>query len=303
MKNKKNYILSILAFVGFIFGLTGQTLAATTPSLGSSSTFGILSSSYTNTTTGTTIGGDLGYTTGPALAPTVSGTTHTADATYNQAGIDQGSALTDLNSQACTFTFASGTINLSTDTTHGPVGVYTSGVYCVSGAASIGTAGITLSGSGTFIFKINGALTSVANSTVVLSGVSACDVFWTPTAATTLGANSLFAGTDLDASGITIGSTVTWAGRALAYGGTVSTNIDTITTPTCTAPAPNGGSSSTSNGASSTTSGGTGLPGTPDTGFNVSTINPWHNLAIYGLSAVSLLVLAFVAHRTAMKQS
>lgn len=113
--------------------------AATTPSLGSASTFGVLSSTYSNTILGTIINGDLGYTTGPAMLPTVNGTIHLVTSTYSQAGIDQGAALASVNSQACTFTFAPGAIDLSTDTTHGPIGVYTPGVYCIDGAASIGT--------------------------------------------------------------------------------------------------------------------------------------------------------------------
>src|SRR5665648_17965 len=185
--------------------------AATSPGLGTADTFAILSSTYSNTAGGTTIDGDLGYTTGPAVTPTVTGTTHVADATYNQAGIDQGTALASLNSQACDFNFAPGAIDLATDTTHVPahgsvVGEYTPGVYCITGAASVGTAGITLNGSGTYIFRMDGALNTVASSAVRLSGgASACNVWWTPTAATTLGANSTFAGTVIDASGITIG--------------------------------------------------------------------------------------------------
>jgi hypothetical protein len=58
-------------------------------------------------------------------------------------------------------------------------------------------------------------------------------VFWTPTAATTLAANTTFFGTDIDAAGITIGDTILWTGRALAFGGTVSTVRDTITAPSC----------------------------------------------------------------------
>ena len=213
--------------------------AAVTPSLGIASTFGILSSTYTNTVGGTTINGDLGYTTGPAVAPTVNGTTYIADGIYNQAGTDQGTALTSLNNQACTFTFPSGAVDLATDTTHGTVGVYTPGVYCTTGAgaANIGTGGITLNGSGTYIFRINGALSTTTGSVVSLSGgASACDVFWTPTSATTLAANTTFVGTNIDDSGITIGSTVSLTGRALAFGGTVSTDVDTITAPTCTVP-------------------------------------------------------------------
>lgn len=124
-------------------------------------------------------------------------------------------------------------MNLSTDTSHGAIGVYTPGVYCTaaSSAASIGTAGLTLSGSGTFIFRIFGALTSVANSQVVLAnGASSCDVFWSPTAATTLGANTRFMGTVIDDAGITVGNMTTWFGRALAFGGTVTTDTATINT-------------------------------------------------------------------------
>lgn len=231
--------------------------AATNPPLGQAGTFGVLSSTYTNTAIGTTIVGDLGYTTGPAVAPTVNGKVHTADSTYAQAGIDQGSALASLNSQPCTFTFPAGAVDLATDTTHGAIGVYAPGVYCTaaSSAASIGTAGITLTGSGTYIFRVQGALTSVANSAVrFASGASACDIWWTPIAATTLGANSTFLGTDIDASGITIGSTITWSGRALAFGGTVSTTTDTITAPTCSTPTTSTVTATTSAAAARTTS-------------------------------------------------
>lgn len=207
------------------------------PSLGLAETFGILASTYTNTTAGTTINGDLGYTTPPATNPTVNGTTHVANATYNQAGIDQGTALAALNGQACTFTFAPGAVDLATDTTHGPIGVYTPGIYCITGAASIGTAGITLDGSGTYIFRMDGALNSITGSSVTLSGgASACNVWWTPTAAATLAANTSFIGNVIADSGITIGDTVSWTGRALAFAATVSTDNDTITVPTSPPP-------------------------------------------------------------------
>lgn len=217
--------------------MTPAAFAATSPELGSANSFVILSGTYSNTTSGTTLNGGLGYTVPPATNPTVNGATHTADSVYNQAGIDQGNSLSNLNNQPCSFSFAPGPVDLASDTTHGPVGVYTPGVYCISGAASIGGGGtVTLNGGGTYIFRMDGALTSSANSVVALSnGASACDTWWTPTAATTLGANSTFLGTDIDASGIAIGSNVNWTGQALAFGGTVSTNSDTISTAACTA--------------------------------------------------------------------
>ncbi len=70
-----------------------------------------------------------------------------------------------------------------------------------------------------------------------LTGVVGGDVFWAPTGATSLGANSIFKGTIIDAAGISIGDTVNLEGRALAFGGTVGTNHDTIFIPTsCSVP-------------------------------------------------------------------
>src|SRR5680860_1630738 len=96
---------------------------------------------------------------------------------------------------------------------------------------------LTLSGSGTYIFRPDGALTSTVGSVVTLNGASACDVFWTPTAATTLAANTTFMGNIIQpgSSAITVGANTTWIGRSLAFGGTITTDNDTITVPTCTA--------------------------------------------------------------------
>jgi hypothetical protein len=241
--------------------------AATSPGLGQADTFSVLSSTYTNTASGTTLNGDLGYTTPPATAPTVNGDTHSADSTYAQAGLDQDAALITLGNQICTFSFSPGAIDLATDTTHGPVGVYTPGVYCIDGAASIGGGGtITLDGAGTYIFWMTGALNTSANSVVTLAnGASPCAVWWAPAAATTLGANSTFAGTDIDASGITIGSNVTWVGRALAFGGTVTTDSDTISTSACVTPdddTPDGSGSGGTSGSGTGSGAASGLAGT-----------------------------------------
>lgn len=263
--------------------------AATSPGLGAANTFTVLSGSYVNTTPGTTISADLGYTTSPAVAPTVGGTTHVADSTYNQAGIDQGNALSSLNSQPCTFTFAPGAIDLASDTTHGPVGVYAPGVYCMSGAVDIGGGGtITLTGGGTYIFRMDGALTSSANSVVALAGASACDIWWTPTQATTLGANSTFFGTNIDASGITIGNNVTWQGQALAFGGTVTTDVDTLTSATCAA----------SRGA--TPSMPTVTPGLPNTGFGGVAVNASLVSILVVIAAIPLAIIVVVKKRSAL---
>ncbi len=265
--NKKfgRYLAVTMLALMLVFSLYRPVLAATTPDLGEAESFAILSSTYTNTVAGTTINGDLGYTTGPAEAPTVNGTTFSPpDTKYSTAGTDQGAALVDLNNQPCDFSYASGPIDLAADvTTPDGVGQFTPGVYCIDGAASVGAGGITLTGEGTYIFRMDGALTTAANSEVTLAGgASSCDVFWTPTAATTLGANSTFAGTDIDDSGITIGSTVTWEGRALSFGGTVSTDTDTITAPTCATTSDDDDDGGSSDDDDDT------VPGLPDTGIS-----------------------------------
>lgn len=242
IKFNRDNLLALL-FLSITFGLIGTStvLAATTPSSGATATYGILSSTYTNTASGTTINGDIGFITPPAVTPLGVHTNYGSNAPYSAAGTDQNSILTALASQPCTFTFPDTTIDLATDMSHGAIGVYTPGVYCTQAtrAASIGTAGITLRGNGTYIFRINGALTAVANSKVTIADASACDVFWTPTEATTLGANSTFIGTTIDAAGITVGNNVNWTGRALSFGGTVTTSTDaTITVLTCSTPVP-----------------------------------------------------------------
>jgi hypothetical protein len=295
MKLLQKAFFGLITLVLAVFAVTPAAYAATSPSLGVAGPFSVLSGSYVNTAPGTVLNGDLGYTTGPAVTPTVNGNTRVADATYNQAGIDQGSTLSALSSQPCTYNFPLGAVDLATDVTHlspgGVVGHYNPGVYCITGAANSTVNGtITLDGPGTYIFRMDGALTTGANSIVTLAGgASACDVWWTPTAATTLGANSTFVGTDIDASGITIGDTVTWTGRALAFGGTVSTVRDTInTTPGCSA-------ASTAAGVAA----GATTPGLPNTGLSAQRTD---SASLVGISTV-VIATALAAYLFRKKYS
>ena len=261
---KINKVSIIVLAIAFILGLGGiiavrAVVLPFTPDLGLAGTFGVLSDTFSNSNATNTINGNVGYTTGPATPPTINGVIHTdisgipAGAIYTQAGADQAAALSDLNSQTCTFTFPSGDIVLSTDMTHvtagygSVIGEYYPGVYCTAGAASamsIGIGGIALNGSGTYLFRSDGALNTVTGSSVTLTGglASACDVFWTPNGATTLNHDSTFKGTVIPilaaAHDITVYTGITWIGRALTFGHTVTIPQPdvTITAPTCTLP-------------------------------------------------------------------
>lgn len=234
MKNLNKNLFTPLFVFAFVLGFVKpiSAVASSTPPLGIATTYGILASTYTNTVAGTTVNGDIGFTTGPAVTPAGVYVNYGSGSPYASAGVDQGTALVSLNSQACTFTFGGGAIDLSTDTTHGPITVYAPGVYCSSGAMNVGGL-LTLNGSGTYIFRSGGALTTTAGSIVRLNGAPGCDIFWTPVGATTLAANTTFIGTVIDDAGITIGANTTWTGRALSFGGTISTDADTINVMSC----------------------------------------------------------------------
>jgi hypothetical protein len=157
--------------------------------------------------------------------------------------LDQTAAVAILNGQPCTF-LGAGAIALDTVAIGGnPPGVIPPGCYSSGGAMNVtlGTT-VTLSGQGVYVFRPGGALNTGANSLVTLAnGACASDVFWAPVGATTLGANAAlsltptFVGNILDAAGINIGHFANLTGRALAFGGTVTTDADTITVPTCAA--------------------------------------------------------------------
>ncbi len=231
MKNLKKHSVLLALVLSLVLGFSGSAMAGT-PSLGMATTYGILASTYTNTVAGTTVNGDVGFTTGPAIAPNGTQVNYGSGLPYATAGADQGTALAALASQGCTFTFAGGAIDLSTDITHGPVAVYAPGVYCSVGAMNI-SGPLTLNGNGTYIFRSAGALTTSAGSIITSSGAAACDVFWTPTGAVTLAANTTFFGTVIDDAGVTIGADAVWIGRALSFGGTISTDANTITVASC----------------------------------------------------------------------
>ncbi len=240
---KINSFSAITLAVFFVFGLTGpmSVLAATTPSLGDASTYGVLSDTYTNTNVlnPTTINGDVGFTIAPAVIPLGAHPNYGFAVPYATAGTAQAAALVNLNSQGCDFTFVAPAVDLSATLEH-PSTTYAPGVYCNTGALSVGST-ITLGGAGTYIFRSGGALNLVTGSIISLApGASACDVFWTPNGATTINANSNFIGTVIPVSqDITVLDASTWIGRALTFGHTVTTpdaNV-VITAPSC-APAP-----------------------------------------------------------------
>lgn len=269
----------------------GVALAApTTPSLGTAGIFGVLSSTFTRNVGATIITGAAGYTTlSGSGSNTVSGGTF--QPAPSQSGIDQTTALADLNAQAlasCT-SLGAGAVNLDNVTGH-VTGVYTPGCYTSGGAMNITTNTIvTLDGPGTYIFKPGAALTTQASTSVVLiNGASACNVFWIPVGATTIGANpiatttptfvgNIFRG-DADGLSITLGHFANILGSLFAFGSTVTTDTNVISVPSCGSVSPatlhiiksvdntNGGTATSSDFKLSVKLAGTDVAGSPVAG-------------------------------------
>ena len=228
--------------LGALLWISIPTFAATAPPLGSTSTFGVVASTFTNSNTApqTIINGDVCYTTAP-VTPPLTTTGPTTVPCPPAVGIDQGLALANLNLQPCV-SLGAGAVALDTVIIGAnPPGVIPPGCYTSGGAMNVTlSTTVTLNGPGIYVFRPGGALNTGDNSQVVMAG-GACesDVFWAPIAAATLGANAAlsltptFVGTIIADAGITIGHFANLTGRALSFNGVVTTDANTITVPTC----------------------------------------------------------------------
>jgi Ice-binding-like len=242
-------------FAALLYDPSPTLAAAIAPDLGTTSTYGIVSSTFTNSNTApqTLINGDVCFTIPPTTPPLgITGTT--THPCPPQVGLDQDTALATVVGQATasTCTDISAFLPLEAVSIGGnPPGTFPPGCYFSAGAMNL-TANrtITLNGAGVYIFRPGGALTTGAGSLVVLEGgACASDVYWAPVGATNIGANTAgpslitptFQGNILDPAGINLGHFANLTGRALDHQTTVTTDANTITVPTCVPVPPPGG--------------------------------------------------------------
>jgi hypothetical protein len=216
----------------------GSAAAATTIPLGDAADFGVLARTAITNSGTSTVAGDIGASTGAltgtgpvganSVILTQGGTDRGNDTSGGQAGLT--AAYTAAGSQG------NGTVvgpaNLALQTQPVLPGIYSSG----SDLALTGP--LTLDGAGSydsvFIFRATAGLTTASGSTIVLTnGAQACNVFWQVGSSATLGAGSLFSGTILANTSISLDAGVTVDGRLLASTGAVTLISDVITRSAC----------------------------------------------------------------------
>jgi hypothetical protein len=231
------------------------------PTLGVAASFLVLGGSTVTNTGPTTIMGDLGVAPGLAITGfppglVVGGATHAGDATALQAQSDVTAAYTVLAGDPCAH-----------DLTGKDLGglTLTQGVYCFSSEAQL-TGNLVLDAQGdagaVFIFQIGSTLTTGSNASVVFTNRGQdCRAFWQIGSSATLGTDTVFAGSILALTSITLNTGASVSGRALARNGAVTMDDNHVFSTTCVASGTDAGAdgaveaSSGSSGSGSSSSG------------------------------------------------
>jgi len=214
-----------------------DAMAAIVPKvpMGTASTFAVLGASTVTNTGNTVLDGSLGLWPGTSITgfpPGIvlpPGTTETTTAAAQQGQSDLTAAYNDAAGRPLD---AITPADLANQNLQG-------GVYAGPNKGPLSLTGpLTLDGAGdlnsVFIFQTDSTLTTATGSTVTLiNGAQECNVFWQVGSSATLGSGSVLVGNVLAAVSVTVNSTVTVRGRALALTGAVTLNNDTFTEPTC----------------------------------------------------------------------
>jgi hypothetical protein len=193
--------------------------------------FSVLAGTTVTNTGSTVVSGDVGVCPGTAVTGfppgLAGGTIHLADGVASLAQATLTAGYIDAAGRAGGTSVAGDLVGQT----------LTSGVY--TSTSSLANSGdLTLDAQGNpsavFIFQIASTLTTGSGSHVVLAnGAKACNVFWQVGSSATLGTNSVFKGTIMALTSITVTTGVNLEGRALARNGAVTLDTDVITGCTC----------------------------------------------------------------------
>ncbi len=211
----------------------GGQSAVNAPSLGVAASFRILGGSTVTNTGTSTILGDLGVAPGLAITGfppglVSGGAAHTGDATAVQAQSDVTAAYIVLAGDPCAH-----------DLTGQDLGglTLTQGVYCFSSEAQL-TGKLVLDAQGdpgaVFVFQVGSTLTTGSNASVVfVNGGQDCRAFWQIGSSATLGTDTVFAGSLLALTSISLNTRASVSGRVLARNGAVTLDTNHVFAAAC----------------------------------------------------------------------
>lgn len=204
---------------------------ATSPPLGSASTFAVLGASGVTNTGPTVVTGDLGVSPGTSISGfppgSVTGTVHNADPVATAAQGDIGTAYANAAGQAC-----------DTDLSGLDLGGMTlpPAVYCFASSAQLtGVLRLDAQGSPTaqWLFQVTSSLTTASDAAVVLvNGGSQCsnNVTWQIGSSATVGSGTIFLGNIIANTSITLATGSNSTGSLYAHTGAVTMDSNKIST-------------------------------------------------------------------------
>lgn len=247
-KINKFSIAALMSAALFILGIGGQALAATSPGLGQADSFAVLAGTAITNVPTSAITGNVGLS--PAsgsnyaglTSAEVTGTIYAVDAAGPAGSVSNPAFLTAAKNDLVTaydglagganadancdpaYQFGTGNKDLSGAS-------LVPGVYCADTFTLTGT--LTLSGSGVWVFR--SAATLITSGTANIVGGDPCNVWWQVPSSATLGTSTSLKGNILALTSITMDTSATLNGRALARNGGVTLDHNTITNAACTA--------------------------------------------------------------------
>ncbi|WP_263377437.1 Ig-like domain-containing protein [Granulicella paludicola] len=201
--------------------------------LGTAANFGILGASTVTNTGFTVITGEnlglspgtsvTGFPPGILVSPAVQNVT---DATAAQAELDATIAYNNVALLANPAVLPSELSGLT----------LTPGLYKNASSVTLTSGNLTLDAQGNtnavFIFQIGSSFVTLGNTKIVLlNGAQAKNIFWQTGSSATLGVNSVFDGTILSFSSITLDTGANLTGRALALNAAVTLDTNIVTAP------------------------------------------------------------------------